>query len=177
MSSKPPYELEKDTPKKKFEIEFYCYQTPLGTEIDLGPLIDKLASDDDTKRYEEYHNGCRFEKQSSTGHTVIEVLPQLKGLPWNNLILAYLHAVRPSNIRVSRHGEICCDGQPWRVTVYLTLGSRIERIEQEVEVGYSSGADIDQIHRDVRAGRISVRSRIAGQSIGNTDGLARVDFS
>lgn len=67
----------------------------------------------------------------------IPVLNFLWGSPWDMLALASAHALRPSHIRVVEHGTQM-DSQLWRVTVYLKRG-RIDRIEQEVEVGLPPG--------------------------------------
>ena len=72
----------------------------------------------------------------SRGYTVIEVLPKLKGKPWDELSLGYVHALRPSHLRVVQTDSIQLDWQTWRVTVWLEKdGLTISCIEQEVEVG------------------------------------------
>lgn len=78
-------------------------------------------------------SGNRYVGPDRRGYTSIPVLPQLWGEPWNEIALAYVHALRPSLVRVV-HAEETTDAVCWRVTVYLK-GERIESIEQEVEVG------------------------------------------
>lgn len=79
-------------------------------------------------------NGSAFEEFDRVSYTVIDVLSFLRGKPWDDVALGYVHALRPSSIRIS-HGETKCDGRTWRVTVFLDEAERIESIEQEVEVG------------------------------------------
>jgi hypothetical protein len=89
-------------------------------------------------------NSCQgqpFAPWDSRGYTVIEVLPKLKGKPWDEVALGYVHALRPSQLRVVQDG-IQLDAQTWRVTVWLNKdGLTISRIEQEVEVGLPEGID------------------------------------
>ena len=83
-----------------------------------------------------------YKKPNEQSYTVIKVLPDLSGQPWDDLSKNMLMAVRPSYVRES-WGEIKCDACCWRVTVYLR-GSKdepiVDYIEQEVAVG-SVGAD------------------------------------
>lgn len=83
-------------------------------------------------------NACQgqpFKPWDRRGYTVIEVLPILKGKPWDEVALGYVHALRPGQLRVVQDG-IQLDARTWRVTVYLKKDERtISRIEQEVEVG------------------------------------------
>jgi hypothetical protein len=79
--------------------------------------------------------GQPFAPWDRRGYTVIEVLPKLKGKPWDEVALGYVHALRPSQLRVVQDG-IQLDAETWRVTVWLKKdGLTISRIEQEVEVG------------------------------------------
>lgn len=81
------------------------------------------------------YNGCKYRKPESWGYTSLEVLPFLKGEPFDLRALDYIHSLRPSTIRVSKTGEICCDSHAWRVTVYLDEDRLIRKIQQEVNVG------------------------------------------
>lgn len=87
--------------------------------------------------------GVAYVEPDSFGYTVIEVLPKLTGLPWNEIALAYVHALRPRRIRVIAPGGCCkLDAQNWRVTVYLEADNRtIKKITQEVAVGLPDGID------------------------------------
>ena len=76
----------------------------------------------------------QFIDWSRKGFTVIEPLTFLHGKEWNDVALGFIHALRPSSLRVVKKGCVlnsCC----WRVTVWLTEDNRINRIDQEVSVG------------------------------------------
>ncbi len=76
-----------------------------------------------------------YNKPDSTSFQSLKVLQELWGRPWDQCALNFVHALRPSGIRVTR-GEIKLDARTWRVTVYLEDDDRtILRIEQEVAVG------------------------------------------
>ena len=82
--------------------------------------------------------GKYYEPPICRGYTRIEVLAFLKGKPWNEIALAYVHAVSPSYIRVIK-GEETTDAKAWRVSVYIDRNSIIEKITQEVEVALPDG--------------------------------------
>lgn len=75
-----------------------------------------------------------YEPPQRTGYTSIQILSFLNGKPWDELALAYIHAVRPSSIRVTK-GGITLDSRTWRVTVIVDEENIIKEITQEVEVG------------------------------------------
>ena len=80
-------------------------------------------------------NGDHVEKPKCQCNTTIDVLPQLWGMPWNNLALNYIHTLRPSFIRVSM-GMWQSDAVPWRVSVCLEKDNKtIKKITQEVVIG------------------------------------------
>jgi hypothetical protein len=113
-------------------------------------VIDKLLSTDDADRYRG-GNGKPYESPDVYGGTTIEVLEFLKGMPFNNLIMAYVHGLKPSNVRVS-YGEICCDAMNGRVTIFLTEDNKIRRIDQEINTGYGMGFLIDNVKRSIQDG-------------------------
>jgi len=78
--------------------------------------------------------GIDYEPPKSTGVAVIDVLEFLWGGPWSESALDFIHALRPSMVRVTP-GEVTSDGVMWRVTVYVNDGGYIKQIEQEVEIG------------------------------------------
>lgn len=85
---------------------------------------------------------------------IIRVLPQLNGKPWDDVALGLIHSLRPSHIRVTDRGTQC-DGQTWRVTVFLDPKDKtIRYIQHEVEIGCPSeeGATefIDLIDKCIR---------------------------
>lgn len=154
-------------------VEFFCYERSGQGDEDIGELVDKLMSDDDVLRYYG-SQGSAVKWPSSRGYTVLEVLPQLKGMPFNNLALAYIVTLHPSKIRAT-YDAVTCDACADRVTVYLTEDKKIEKIHQEVAIGYGTGHDVGLIFDAVKAGRTPPRTSYNGP-IGNTAGLERVDF-
>jgi hypothetical protein len=72
------------------------------------------------------------------GYLSIEVLTFLNGQPWDDVARAFVHALRPSEVRVST-GELKSDAKLWRVTVMVDRESRIIGIDQEVEVVLPDG--------------------------------------
>jgi hypothetical protein len=67
------------------------------------------------------------------GFTNIEVLSFLKGQPWDDVARAYVHGLRPSEVRVST-GTLKSNAVLWRVTVMMNDKALITEITQEVEV-------------------------------------------
>jgi hypothetical protein len=85
--------------------------------------------------------GQPFVEWDCQGYTVIKPLPFLHGRKWDDIALAYVHALRPSHLRVVQGGAQC-DAQTWRVTVWLKDdGETIASIDQEVAVGLPSGIE------------------------------------
>ncbi len=73
------------------------------------------------------------------GFTVIQPVPFLHGKKWNEIALGYIHALRPSWVRVV-NGGTQMDAQDWRVTVDLEDDNEtIRQITQEVQVGLPDG--------------------------------------
>jgi len=70
---------------------------------------------------------------AARAYTTIRVLEFLNGRPWDDIALAYVHALRPSMIRVTC-GETTLNVILWRVTVFTDQNNIIKYIEQEVEV-------------------------------------------
>lgn len=86
--------------------------------------------------------GAAYVEPDGVGYTVIEVLPFLTGRPWDDVALAYVHALRPSTIRVNNSDCWKLDARNWRVSVLLESDDRtIKRISQEVAVGLPVGID------------------------------------
>lgn len=167
---KPVEYIERD--KKEHLLEFFAYETIGCADINIGELDRRLKGKEDADYYRG-GNGKRLEHCGCEGVTSIEVLEFLKGMPFDNLIVAWLYALHPSTIRVS-YGEVCCDSFRDRVTVWLKEDDTVEKITQEVTVGYGSGYNIEQI---TQARKRGVEPKPAPSVIGNTAGLERVDFS
>lgn len=77
---------------------------------------------------------------SSFGFTSIPVLEFIWDRKWDAIALAYVHALRPSYIRVTT-GNVHMDAKMGRVTVYVSDDDTILYIEQEVEVGLPDGIE------------------------------------
>lgn len=82
-----------------------------------------------------YYEKDAFNARSSL---TFEVLEFLKGKPWDDVALAFVHGFRPSGIRVTK-GVCTCDSRAWRVTVFVDENNIIEKVEQECEVGLPEG--------------------------------------
>jgi hypothetical protein len=97
----------------------------------------------------DYHSkhAVTYVEPENTGFTSIEVLHFLKGRKWDEIALGYVHAVRPSSIRVTT-GVQTLDAYSWRVTVFVDENDTIERITQEVEVGLYGNVE-DGHHLDM----------------------------
>lgn len=95
--------------------------------------IPSLSGRQDPERYRS-SSGIGYVPPLDIGYAVIPMLEFLKGLPWNELALNYVHALQPSRLRVT-NGCTTTDASPGRVTVYVNDDGVIENIEQEVSVG------------------------------------------
>jgi hypothetical protein len=123
--------------------EWFMEQKP-GVVIAHGQVIDdggalqvNAAALYGTESADHYRSGhaVDYVKPERFGSCVISVLPFLWGRPWDQLALNYVHALRPSAIRVT-DGAVTCDARRWRVTVYLAPDGRtIQKLQQEVDVG------------------------------------------
>jgi len=77
-----------------------------------------------------------YQAPERTGYCSIPVLEFLQGDCWDDRVLDFIHALRPSTIRVVPYQALQNDdARIWRVTVNLTKANLIGRIMQEVEVG------------------------------------------
>jgi hypothetical protein len=85
--------------------------------------------------------GKPFKHWNRMGFTIIHPLEFLHGQRWDSIALAYIHALRPSHVRVVNDGTQM-DFQLWRVTVFLNTDSEtIRHIDQEVTVGLPDGIE------------------------------------
>lgn len=78
------------------------------------------------------------EEVAHVSWTSIEILPFLIGRKWDEIALAYVHAVRPTYIRVVRSSQTL-DAREGRVTVNVDKDDIITNIEQEVQVALPEG--------------------------------------
>lgn len=84
--------------------------------------------------------GRKYVLPDAEGYTTINVLQFLYGRPWDEIALAYVHALRPSKIRVNNADCWKLDATNWRVSILLEADDRtIKRIWQEVAVGLPDG--------------------------------------
>lgn len=88
----------------------------------------------------DYVDNCGrgYVQRYPQGYCVVRALEFLKGEIWGDMALNFVHALRPSEIRVTGGGGTC-DARPWRVTVAVDERMRIKYIEQEVNVGLYGG--------------------------------------
>ncbi len=116
--------MEIEITKTKIEPKSHKMKEPVKTE----PTPDK--------HYDAYytHHMEAFEKFNSRGNMSIDMLSFLIGKQWDDVALAYIHALRPSSIRVTT-GMKTLDCRTWRVTVIVDVNDLIKSIQQEVEVG------------------------------------------
>ncbi len=111
-------------------------------------LFDYTMKAFDTNEADKYigHCGRELPKPKRTISTSLPVLQHLYGMPWNNLALSAVTALRPSYLRVTS-GMVTTDHRLWRVTVYLGEdGRRIRDIRQEVSlasIGCRTGHDFN----------------------------------
>ena len=84
--------------------------------------------------------GVAYENGGPCGFVSAEMLHFLKGRPWDEIALAYVHGLRPSFIRVTR-GEWAMDARTWRVSVLVDEHNIIQRITQEIQVRLPDGVE------------------------------------
>jgi hypothetical protein len=163
---------------KPKRVGWYAYEEQGGADVDLVGLKKKVTATDDI---DKYRTTCSVEYNKpygSRGYTVIEVLQQLWGLPLNNLILAYVNALKPTSIRVTS-GLQTTDASQGRVTVVYEERDGVEYVQhiiQEVEVLYGCGADVGAMLRAAKEGQELPEKASRGPFL-NKEALAKVDFS
>ena len=96
--------------------------------------MNELKAKDYVGQPIDIRQGQEFKRWPRIGWKSIDVLEFLKGKPWDDVALGYVHALRPSHIRVTT-GMVQLDAQVWRVTVFVTEEGIIKGISQEAEVG------------------------------------------
>lgn len=65
----------------------------------------------------------------------IKVLKELNNLKLDSRVIAYIHQLRPSLLRILPFlSQYDLDFKTWRVSIYLKKNGNIDFIEQEVEV-------------------------------------------
>ena len=77
------------------------------------------------------------DRWETLGYTTVPVLQNLTGKPWDEVSLAYVMALNPSSIRVSKDG-VHLDSREKRITVWLK-NDLIRAVEMEVSVPLPAG--------------------------------------
>jgi len=161
-------------------LEFFAYETIAGQfpekeAADLKALVDKCLADDDCQQYLTAHNGTVF-KPNGGGYLPMEVLPELTGIPFNNLALGFIQGLRPSDLRVAFNGRVCLDAFKDRVTVYLDDNKKISKIVKEMDIGYGCGDDMARILGELKGGGDPRELKPHGGCFGHAAGLERINF-
>ena len=84
--------------------------------------------------------GIKYEHSNAFGYTDMPILEFLIGGEWDEIALAFVGALHPSNLRVVR-GEETCDSCLGRVTIYVDKDMLITGAHQEVRVDLPRGID------------------------------------
>lgn len=128
-------------------LEFFTYEvverTMLRDDYYQLDLEAKLQATDEIDKYRGAQGSWYKRPSDHTGYMTIPVLDFLIGAPCNNLVLAFIHGLHPTQIRVTS-GEVTTDSMHGRVTVRVDKDNKIEGIEQEIVCAYSCGAAIRQ---------------------------------
>ena len=152
-----------DTPKLKLGWVVYDSEESLQASIkekEGQEGLDQYLHDNhpdrqlETDKADIYRgSGCAFKRPGKISYPSIEVLPELKGKPWNNEAVNKITTLRPSNVRVTQ-GIVHLDSMKWRVTVFLEKDDiTIRKITQEVECGgYGHGVFTDVSNNPPSAG-------------------------
>lgn len=138
-------------------------------------LEEKMRGTDLVEQYRSNHRK-EWKPDDAVGYTTMPVLPQFKGKKLDNSLVAYLHTLRPSSVRISE-GCVTTDSSPWRVTVLTKKVDGVEIIEsitQEVCIGFSSGYNVATVFKHIHAkGR---KPEPFPRVIGDLSALAKCKF-
>jgi len=160
------------------KVEFFPHLSSEAEEQrELDALCQKMQGVDLVEQYRSNHRK-EWQPDDITGYTTMPVLQQFWGKKLDNSLLAYLHTLRPSSVRIS--GDYTtCDASPWQVTVFtdkLIDGTEIiTQISQEVCIGFSSGWNVQQVFNHLHEGK--PKPEIFPRVVGNVACLRNVDFS
>ncbi len=158
-------------------IEFYAYEggseSPEAERKRMQELAEKLRASDDIEQYHTMQGFSYTPPSSTTGYTTTDILPELTGVPLSNIVLAYVHAFHPTEIRVS-YGEVYCTAMRGRVTICCNDEKKVTRIYQEIEILYGCGAEVGGNLRAIKENLPAPES--TPRTIGHTSALARANF-
>jgi hypothetical protein len=102
--------------------------------------------------------GAKYSGRYKHGPGVLPVLHPLWGTSLDALVLNLLHALNPSDVRITT-GEIKPGHVDRRVTIYLGDKNAIQRIEQETIIGMDGGFETAQAVVKAMAFREDARNR------------------
>lgn len=138
-------------------------------------LEEKMRGTDLVDKYRG-NNRVPWEEDPEHGYTVMPILPQFTGKKLDNSLIAYLHAFRPSSVRIS-DGGVHCDSRPWRVTVFTKKVDGVEiiaSISQEVCIGFSSGYNVETVFKHIHAK--GKKPKPFPSVVGDLSALAKIAF-
>ena len=126
------------TPEK--EVRLNLVSTPIKAKVRKLEWKPKPPTGPDPIKPEQYLGswGTAYNKDGARccGYMCIPVLQDLWGRKLDEVVMAYVHSLRPSMVRIADKG-IKLDSRLWRVTIWIRRVKRtpfVHRIEQEVEV-------------------------------------------
>lgn len=158
-------------------MEFYAHTPTEDEEREtIAELLQKMQGTDLVDKYRSHHYKP-WEEDPCSGYTVLGVLPQFAGKRLDNSLVAYLHTLRPSCVRIS-YGEVTTDSKPWRVTVIIEKRDGVDYIRdisQEVCIGFGSGYHVENTYRHLHEGGPS--PEVFPKVVGNLAGILKADFS
>lgn len=122
-----------------------------------------------------YHHAIP-KKEWDSSSTCITVLPELIGVPWNEISMCYVLSLNPSAIRVSS-GSVTADSYHNRITVFIDENRIITDISMEVSipcpVNYC-GYDLQLHLQQLKSGNKKPYKSIHERSKASTDGSVQI---
>ena len=133
------------TVKMEDGTEFKMYSTPVKAKPGSFLFKPRSPTGPDPIKVSQYF-GCGGTEYNQEGircssGLCLPVLQQVWGRKLDEAVMAYVHSLRPSAVRITE-GGVFLDSFRWRVTIYVTKVKRsfyVRRIEQEVEVTLPEG--------------------------------------
>jgi len=137
--------LPADEPKSlRLGWTFYEVESTTNNTFDYSNKAFETTEADKYRTHSSQH--VLKEHLARRIHTTQEILPELKGRPWNNLALSAVLMFDPYAIRVTKD-SVTLDAMPKRITVWLREDdASIRKIEMEVSpaaIGIKSGVDFN----------------------------------
>ena len=137
--------LPADEPKSlRLGWTFYEVESTTNNTFDYSNKAFETTEADKYRTHSSQH--VLKEHLARRIYTTQEILPELKGRPWNNLALSAVLMFDPYAIRVTKD-SVTLDAMPKRITVWLREDdASIRKIEMEVSpaaIGIKSGVDFN----------------------------------